>query len=214
MAVLHQAELTPPKIDLVASWLKQMPWAAGLGKPELIGSYRLDDPEGEVGIEFLLAACGEQKVHLPLTYRAAPMEGADEYLIGTTQHSVLGKRHVYDGCADPVLVHQLLTTVLTGGEQAEMVVEDNGEVVEKRVPKVLAKGDGDAALSAVPSLQQLGPVSLSREGSQTRVTVYGYEITVAHLLGDAPVGGDKTLLVSWIDGQAVAVGVTGVTPGS
>ena len=41
---------------------------------------------------------------VPLTYRAAALEGADGALIGTTEHGVLGRRWVYDGIGDPVLV--------------------------------------------------------------------------------------------------------------
>ena len=37
------------------------------------------------------------------------LDSTDEYLIGTTEHSVLGKRWVYDGCADPVAVSAILT---------------------------------------------------------------------------------------------------------
>ena len=39
---------------------------------------------------------------MPVTYRDAPLPGADAWLIGTMDHSVLGKRWVYDGVGDPV----------------------------------------------------------------------------------------------------------------
>ena len=45
-------------------------------------------------------------LHVPVTYRAAPVAGADEHLIGTMEHSVLGRRWAYDGCADPVFAHR------------------------------------------------------------------------------------------------------------
>jgi len=208
MAVLHQAEMRPPKIDLVATWISLQPWGEGLPKPEAFGSYRFDDPAGEVGIEFILASCGDQLVHVPLTYRDAPLAGADAYLVGKTEHSVLGTRYVYDGCADPVLVQALLAAVLSGAEQAELVVEDNGEVVEKRVPQVLAKGGGSTPLAEVPGVEQIGRLGVRREGTLTHVSAEGYDLTVAHLVGDAAVGGRDTLLVSWLDGQAVLAGVT------
>jgi hypothetical protein len=40
--------------------------------------------------------------------RGAPLDGADQALIGTSEHGVLGRRWVYDGTHDPVLVAQLL----------------------------------------------------------------------------------------------------------
>lgn len=50
----------------------------------------------------------ERTAHLvPLSYRAAPLEGAEHALIGTMQHGVPGKRWAYDGCHDPVLVTEL-----------------------------------------------------------------------------------------------------------
>ncbi|MGC4856177.1 maltokinase N-terminal cap-like domain-containing protein [Micromonospora sp. DT4] len=67
------------------------------------GAYRFDDPAGEVGIETMLVAAADGPVHqVPLTYRAAPLDDVDEWLVGTTEHSALGRRWVYDGCADPV----------------------------------------------------------------------------------------------------------------
>jgi hypothetical protein len=36
-----------------------------------------------------------------LSYRVSPLLDAESYLIGTTQHSVLGTRGVYDACGDP-----------------------------------------------------------------------------------------------------------------
>ena len=50
------------------------------------------------------------------------MNAAPDVLIGTTEHSVLGRRWVYDACADPVYVRALATVILTGGSQAELLV--------------------------------------------------------------------------------------------
>ena len=36
---------------------------------------------------------------VPMTYRGAPLAGADEALIGTSEHGVLGRRWIYDGAA-------------------------------------------------------------------------------------------------------------------
>ncbi|MER6157429.1 1,4-alpha-glucan branching protein [Streptomyces sp. NPDC001868] len=115
MALIHRTTLTPTKLELLAVWLPTRPWyVGGTAAPALTkaGGFRLDDPEGEVGIEFMVAtdASGSAPVHylVPLTYRGAPLPGAEHALVGTTQHGVLGERWVYDGCHDPVLVTQLL----------------------------------------------------------------------------------------------------------
>lgn len=115
MAIIYRTTLTPTKLELLAAWLPTRPWyAGGPAAPELAkaGGFRLDDPEGEVGIEFMVATdtSGAAPVHYlaPLTYRGAPLPGAEHALVGTTEHGVLGTRWVYDGAHDPVLVAQLL----------------------------------------------------------------------------------------------------------
>ncbi|MFE7838906.1 1,4-alpha-glucan branching protein [Streptomyces sp. NPDC057474] len=115
MALIHHTTLTPTKVELLASWLPTRPWyAGGTATPELTkaGGFRLDDPKGEVGIEFMVVTdtSGPTPVHYltPLTYRGAPLPDAEHALIGTMEHGVLGKRWAYDGCHDPVLIAQLL----------------------------------------------------------------------------------------------------------
>ncbi|MET9437297.1 1,4-alpha-glucan branching protein [Streptomyces sp. NPDC006551] len=114
MAVIHRTTMNPTKLELIAAWLPQQPWYVGsLSAPELTkaGGFRLDDPEGEVGIEFMAVTdtSGDRPLtyHVPLTYRAAPLDGAERWLVGTSEHGVLGLRWVYDGTHDPVLVAQL-----------------------------------------------------------------------------------------------------------
>ncbi|MFD4763916.1 1,4-alpha-glucan branching protein [Streptomyces sp. NPDC058439] len=125
MAVIHNTTtLTPTKLELLTTWLPAQPWYRGKAgqQPELArtGGFRLDDPEGEVGIEFMVATdtSGDQPVsyQIPFSYRGAPIPGADEALIGTTEHGVLGKRWVYDGTRDPVLVAQLFALVVGEAE--------------------------------------------------------------------------------------------------
>ncbi|WP_326766219.1 1,4-alpha-glucan branching protein [Streptomyces sp. NBC_01591] len=118
MAVIHRTTLTPTKLELLTSWLPAQPWYRGKGQqPELArtGGFRLDDPKGEVGIEFMAVTdtSGDQPVtyQVPFSYRGAPLAGADSALIGTTEHGVLGQRWVYDGTRDPVLVAQLFALV-------------------------------------------------------------------------------------------------------
>ncbi|MFD9293123.1 1,4-alpha-glucan branching protein [Streptomyces sp. NPDC060030] len=114
MAVIHRTTMEPGKLQLLAAWLPTRPWYTGTGAPELAraGGFRLDDPEGEVGMEFMVVTdtSGDAPVayHVPVTYRGAPLDGAGEALVGTSEHGVLGRRWVYDGAQDPVLIAQLL----------------------------------------------------------------------------------------------------------
>ena len=125
MAVIHHTDLKPTKLELLTSWLPSRPWyIGGAGEPELAkaGGFRLDDPQGEVGIEFVVVT-DTSGTHpttylAPLTYRGAPLAGAEHALVGTMEHGVLGRRWAYDGCHDPVLVAQLLA-LIEGRVQAQ-----------------------------------------------------------------------------------------------
>ncbi|MEU0626163.1 1,4-alpha-glucan branching protein [Streptomyces sp. NPDC005989] len=123
MAVIHRTTLSPTKLELLTTWLPAQPWYRGTGQqPELdrTGGFRLDDPKGEVGIEFMVVTdtSGDQPAtyQVLFSYRGAPLAGADSALIGTMEHGVLGKRWVYDGAHDPVIVAQLLALVVGESE--------------------------------------------------------------------------------------------------
>ncbi|MEQ4718864.1 1,4-alpha-glucan branching protein [Nonomuraea sp. B19D2] len=125
MAVIHHTALKPTKLELLTSWLPSRQWyRGGAGEPSLAkaGGFRLDDPEGAVGIEFMVVtdASGTHPTPylVPLTYRGAPLDGAEHALVGTMEHGVLGRRWAYDGCHDPVLVAQLLA-LIEGRVQAQ-----------------------------------------------------------------------------------------------
>jgi hypothetical protein len=131
MAIIHKTTLVPSKLDLLTSWLPGRAWyQGGASKPALAkaGGFRLDDPDGEVGLEFMAVTddSGDEPVtyHVPLSYRAAPLPGGDDALIGTMEHGVLGKRWAYDGTRDPVLVRQLFALLLGEAEpQAQSINE-------------------------------------------------------------------------------------------
>ncbi|MFE5791391.1 1,4-alpha-glucan branching protein [Streptomyces sp. NPDC056503] len=114
MALIHHTTMRPTKLELIADWLPTRAWyAAGPRGPLPVkaGGFRIDDPEGEVGIEFMAVSDGEGPEAVtylvPLTYRGKPLDGAEHALIGTSEHGVLGTRWIYDGAHDPVLVGQL-----------------------------------------------------------------------------------------------------------
>jgi Maltokinase N-terminal cap domain len=113
MATVHATTMAPTKLELLAGWLPRRPWYRGTGTPQLsrAGGFRLDDPAGEVGIELMLVtdtSAGETTYFVPLTYRGAPLAGADEGFVGTSEHGVLGARWIYDAAHDPVATAQLL----------------------------------------------------------------------------------------------------------
>lgn len=118
MAEIHQTTMQPSKLELLSPWLPRQRWCTAKGRaPHLrkLGGYRLDDPEGEVGIEVLIVSdeSGPTPIvyQVPLTYRGAPLAGAEAALIGESDHGVLGRRWVYDGCHDPVFVGQLVALI-------------------------------------------------------------------------------------------------------
>ena len=192
--VHYSATLEPSKQDLAEAWLPSRPWAPD-GPLEKVGEYRFDDPEGEVGVETILWRTTDGTVlQVPFSYRATPLAGAEAHLIGTSEHSVLGIRWVYDGCADPVWAATLAAAILTGGTQAQMVIEKDGQMID--VPpriRVLGSGSAGAAVSAVTSVDSVtdeGPVTTVRAGSVT--------LLVPRVIG-TPVSGTATLTGSTED---------------
>jgi hypothetical protein len=122
VATIYSTTLVPSKLELVTGWLARQPWYRRPGQePELqaVGGFRLDDPDGEVGIEFCFVRDVDSTVYqVPLTYRPAADDEAADGLIGTMEHGVLGTRWVYDGAHDPVLVAQLIA-LITGTAEAQ-----------------------------------------------------------------------------------------------
>ncbi|MFF9850683.1 maltokinase N-terminal cap-like domain-containing protein [Streptomyces litmocidini] len=131
MAVIHHTTMQPTKLELLAAWLPTRTWYAGGAeepRPAKAGGFRLDDPAGEVGIEFMAVTDGagpDAVAYLvPMTYRGAPLEGAEHALIGTSEHGVLGTRWIYDGAHDPVLVAQLYALLAGRAEAQHQSVDD------------------------------------------------------------------------------------------
>ena len=124
MALFHRATITPTKEQLIADWVPTRPWGPTAGDPlQVTGSYRFDDPDGRVGMETHLARVADGWLQVPLTYRDEPLDGADDALITTMEHSVLGTRWVYDGLRDPRFVLMLAAVAMTGqGEALGMAV--------------------------------------------------------------------------------------------
>ncbi|MFI8192340.1 1,4-alpha-glucan branching protein [Streptomyces sp. NPDC085946] len=183
MAVVHRTELKPSKLELLTAWLPSRPWYRGGGAPELAkaGGFRLDDPEGEVGIEFMAVtdASGTLPVTylVPLTYRGAPLDGAEHALVGTMEHGTLGRRWVHDGCHDPVLVAQL-TALIEGRVQAQD--QNTSDTPDREVTRSRS-GDG-GALPAFTARATDDP-----EGTELRAPA-GTALRLRRVLSPAPAG--------------------------
>ncbi|MFE1905264.1 1,4-alpha-glucan branching protein [Streptomyces gardneri] len=151
MAVIHHTTLQPTKLELLASWLPTRDWYTGREggpSPAKAGGFRLDDPAGEVGIEFMVVTDGTEEgataYLVPMTYRGAPLEGADHALIGTTEHGVLGTRWIYDGVHDPVLAGEVYALLWGNAVAQHQSVDDTPDPTVS----VVAPAGGAAAAGA------------------------------------------------------------------
>jgi hypothetical protein len=196
MAILYDATLTPGKRDLMKGWLPSRSWFDADLDRKPVAAFRFDDPAGEVGVECFLLGPVEGSsapvLLIPMSYRGAPLEGADLHLIGTTEHSVLGKRWVYDGCADPVAVSAILTAITTGGHEAELTMEQDGEVVTFD-PTCRVAGSGSAA-DAVHA----DTVTVVDAGDPTVTKAGELDLVLARVVG-TEVPGFDTLTAQWAD---------------
>ena len=82
-----------------------------------------------------------------MTYRASALPGADNALIGTTEHGVLGHRWIYDGAHDPVLVTQLVALIQGEAEPQAQSVSDSPDPTVTVMP--VATGAAVTVESAV-----------------------------------------------------------------
>ncbi|WEO78275.1 hypothetical protein BJQ94_04340 [Cryobacterium sp. SO2] len=185
MALLYAAEITPTKIEMLTAWAPTQPWF--LGDPAAlftnVAAYRFDDPEGRVGIETILLRAGDGPVlQVPVTYRDAPLAGAEAALITTTQHSVLGKRWVYDATGDPAYLAAVATAALTGGRQAELQIEIDGVMV-LREPTAVVAGSGAPGGPAVTP-PAVADISIRQVDGATIVEAGPLRVVVARVLGD------------------------------
>jgi hypothetical protein len=151
--------LTPSFREFMPQWLARQHWYLGVEVPMLgpVGAFRLEDPDGEVGIETQLMTDGDEVYQVPMTYRGAALaEGA---LIATAEHSVLGTRWIYDATTDPVWEAELLRLVQAGGSGGPsgrggtQEVEVHGELL---VPGIVLTAD-TAAIELSRVLRPGGP---------------------------------------------------------
>jgi hypothetical protein len=213
VAVIHHTTLEPTKLELLARWLPSQPWYRDNGhEPELVraGGFRLDDPAGEVGIEFMFVrddSDGQGTTYLvPMTYRSGPRE-TDDGLIGTSQHGVLGLRWIYDAANDPVMVAQLVA-LIQGTVQAQM--QSQSHVPDPTVTGV-AVGDGglNVVASSVPASGPDGTDLLAETAggspeSGRQLTVRLHRV-LAPVDSAAPLDSAGTVAANWVLADDTAV---------
>ncbi|MEV0533475.1 1,4-alpha-glucan branching protein [Kitasatospora sp. NPDC050463] len=176
MAAIHRTTMTPTKLELLTGWLPKQSWyAGGPDEPELAiaGGFRLDDPEGAVGIEFMVvvdtSAPAPVAYLVPLGYRGAALEGAaDEALIGTSEHGVLGTRWIYDGVHDPVVMARL--RALLRGE----AVPQHRTISDTPDPTVVVRGTGPADGLAVQVNRALRPTEAAQRSPAVLVAGWSW----------------------------------------
>ena len=207
MAIIHQTTLVPAKVELLAGWLPAQPWYLPTGQPPdlaRIGGFRLDDPAGEVGIEFMAVTDGSGErattYQVPLTYRAAACAEAEAGFLGTAEHGVLGRRWIYDGVRDPVLAAQLVA-LIQGGAQAQAQRVSNTPdltVASSPVPGGPLTATGSAVAADGPHgtdlrIQTAGPDGTSGGDLLVRV----HRILAPDSAGDPGVGGPAWVTAPW-----------------
>lgn len=197
MALIHQATISPTKLEALTAWLPGRSWLDGADVSTLtqVGAYRFDDPAGAVGIETLLVGTADGGLlQVPLSYRSAPLAGAEDALVTTMRHSVLGPRWAYDGCADPVAMRALAAAILTGGHEAELEL-DTGTGLERREPTVRVVGNG----TPPAALPELAAVAATDGSDATVVSAGALVLTVRRRLDrpEPPTAGAHTLHGTW-----------------
>jgi len=158
MGVVHPgSELVPSKAELLQAWAPHQSWWPGDETvPDFQANFRFDDPEGEVGIETFLLPVGDRIVHVPLTYRSAPLEGAE--LVGELDHSALGRRWVYDAVTDPVYVAEATRVIREGDTEVAMMRPDGTPIARRPfTAAVQGSGSGEGRLEVARVVSGVAP---------------------------------------------------------
>lgn len=173
MAIIHQAEIKPSKAEVLEQILG--------GTVAVVGSYRFDDPAGEVGVEGFVVLRDDSLRHVVLTYRGAPLEGAGDHLVTTMEHSALGQRWVYGAAGDPVALGCFRRALLGEQEQARLDVYDGDRLVGTREPTV--------RLSIVPGVAEEGAALTVVDDLSAELDFSGPRLTAEWDGGSAVVAG-------------------------
>jgi len=174
VALYHDATVTPSKADLLKQWVPTQPWCLGTDAAiEVIGAFRFDDPDGQVGIETHIVKCGDTVLHVPFTYRNEPVEGGDG-LITEMHHTALGTRWVYDGLADSRYLVMLAGVAMTGQGEALGMVQYDGKWFIAPATVRIAGGSWAGERVSVDDFQLVSsdPAACVFQNDQFEMTVY------------------------------------------
>lgn len=151
MARIEDATISPTKIELITNWLPAQPWFTGDAETaKIVGSFRFDDPEGEVGVEVMLiqtAGAEAATWQVPLSYRSAPLDGAEEFFICPMEHSVLGPRWIYNAIGDPVYRTELARVIAQADTNVSEFIASTAGLTERPLAThVQGSGIAEAAV--------------------------------------------------------------------
>lgn len=209
MSDIYAATLRPTKPEAVAARVSSLFGVAVAAKDvRMVASFRFDDPAGDVGCETHIVAVdlperGDIVVQVPLTYRGAPLEGApQEALVTIMDHSVLGRRWVYDAAHDPIYVTELLLSITDAGSAAQQyAVADDGSrsLITEGLANVRGTGPepdpADAPIRSEGVVQAGGSVlpTVDRDGFRTITRLRGAAVELFDVLNvgaeESPAGG-------------------------
>ncbi|KIP53383.1 CG0192-related protein [Leucobacter komagatae] len=199
MALIYaDTTLVPSKLELLAEWLPTQPWFTGdPTKLTRVSGYRLDDPEGEVGIDGILVSAGDDRVyHVPITYRGAPLDGGEAHLIGTMEHGVLGTRWVTEAAGDPVFRAVVAQVIAQGGSGSEELIHqpDGGTIAREQQMPIHGSGQPGAQVPELWAAEvSLGDgASVAATGLATMRVIHAVDAGSAAARGAA-----GTLTATW-----------------
>lgn len=201
--------LTPPLAEILERWLPSQRWYPAKGREATfsrVGGIRLEDPEGEVGIEIhlvrVMAGRLEVTLNVPLTYRAQPLDGAEHALLAQSRHSELGMRWIYDGCHDPAFVAALVRLMAAGtrvgceGTTAVGASSGEGSLPSGSLSAAVLRGEQSNSSIIVRSLAGDAMVKVFRqlaEGTNPEVEL-GAALARAHAT-------DAATALGWVDAE-------------
>src|ERR1700689_3232476 len=147
MAIIHHKTMSPGKLELLAAWLPAQPWYRQTGhQPELAkaGGFRLDDPQGEVGIEFMVVTDGSghgaTAYQVPLTHRAC----AQAQSVSNAADPTVTGRPVAEGSL--TLVRSAVVANAPSGTDLRVETVGPGDLqpgeLVLRICRILQPGDG------------------------------------------------------------------------
>lgn len=152
-AEIYDAVLEPGKLELLRAWVRHQDWFDGDPEGlEQVTTYRFVDPAGEVGMESFLLTDGSRTFHVPVTYRGAVLDDAGDALVGEMEHSVLGRRWVYDASADPVYVAEVRRVISHRDAAADHLQVEDGTITPSPVN---IRGGGDGITQGTESALQV-----------------------------------------------------------